>query len=77
LDSRLPLVLYNLSSDPEARGRLSRDLASLFPAGHSCALLAGSGDTEFIPSVARLPDLGAALDLADEAVTLLLPAASS
>lgn len=76
LDSRLPLVLYNLSSNPGARGILSRELASLFPSGHSCVLLAGSGDGEFTPSFAPLTELGAALDRADEAVTLLLPAAS-
>lgn len=77
LDARLPLVLYNLSSDPGERGRLSRRLAALFPPRHTCALLAGSGDTEFAPSLAPLRELDAALGLADEAVTLLLPAAAA
>ena len=77
LDSRIPLVLYNLSSNPAARGRLSAELAALYPSGHSCALLAGSGDAEFTPSHSPLVELGAALGRADEAVTLLLPAAAS
>jgi tetratricopeptide (TPR) repeat protein len=77
LDSRLPLVLYNLSSRAEERGRLSRELAALFPSGHSCVLLAGSGDGEFSPVSSPLDALGAALGRADEAVTLMLPAAAS
>ncbi|HEX4046317.1 MAG TPA: SAM-dependent methyltransferase, partial [Elusimicrobiota bacterium] len=77
LDRRLPLVLYNLSSQGGERMRLSRELASLYPSGQSCVLLAGSGDAEFSPTLTPLAELGAALDRADEAVTLLLPAAAS
>lgn len=76
LDLRLALVLYNLSSQGGERMRLSRELASLYPSGQSCVLLAGSGDAEFSPSLSPLAELGSALERADEAVTLLLPAAA-
>jgi tetratricopeptide (TPR) repeat protein len=76
LDYRLPLVLYNLSSSGGERLRLSRELAALFPSGQSCLLLAGSGDAEFSPTRALLDELGPALERADEAVTLMLPAAT-
>jgi tetratricopeptide (TPR) repeat protein len=73
LDRRLPLILYNFSAVGPWRAELSRKLAGLYGPEHPVLLLAGSGDREFSPFAATAATLEAALERADEAVTILLP----
>ncbi len=77
IDPRLPLVLYNFAVDGARRVEFSRKLARLYPAGHPITLLAGSADGEFAPNTVPLSRLGPALEKADEAVTILVPARGS
>lgn len=73
LDPRLPVVVYNFPSG-EQRRKIAGYFQSLFPADAPCWLMAGSGYHEYEPTRTTLSELGAALDRADAAVTVLLPA---
>lgn len=74
LDPRVPLVLYNFGATGDWRAELPRKLMASYPGSHPAFLLAGSGSREFEPKACTLATLEPELRLADEAVTLLLPA---
>ncbi|MBI3554145.1 MAG: hypothetical protein HY077_16735 [Elusimicrobia bacterium] len=75
VDRRLPLVLYNFAARGQWRVELCRRLAGSYPAAHPVTVLAGSGDREFAPNTVPLAKLAPVLSKADEAVTILVPAA--
>jgi tetratricopeptide (TPR) repeat protein len=74
LDTRLPLVMYNFSATAGWRATLARKLTAAFGPAHPVILLPGSGDREFSPIFSTAGALEAALQRADEAVTIYLPA---
>ena len=77
IDPRLPLVLYNFGAMGDWRAELPKKLMKVYPSSHPVALLAGSGDREFAPLQSTLGGVERALRLADEAVTILVPALPS
>jgi len=74
LNPRLPLALYNFAAVGAWRAELARRLAAAYGPAHPVYLLAGYGDREFLPETTTAAALEAALQRADEAVTIYVPA---
>lgn len=73
VDPRFALTVYLPNNDRVPRD-VARPLRALYPPQHRCALLPGAGDKEFSPVWVPLSGLAAALEKADPAVTLYVPA---
>jgi tetratricopeptide (TPR) repeat protein len=69
----VPAVVYNIG-EPGQRRKLALGLGRLFPEGRDCYLFAGSGADEYVAARRTVGQLPEALERADDAVTVFVPA---